>query len=260
MTYCLGILLDDGLVFASDSRTNAGVDSVSTFRKLFLFDQPDERMIVVLTAGNLAVTQEVVSMIERGLYTDDASRSLFQVDSLFFAAKIVGGFLRTVFDRDAEYFKAHKTEFNASMILGGQIRGERPRLFLIYSAGNFIESSEESPYFQLGETKYGKPILERVLTPQVSLIDAAKCALVSFDSTIKANISVAPPIDLVAYRKDAFRVASQQRIREDDPYFLELRRHWGEGLKRVFADSPDPPWRLSVDRDGARPLPFVTQV
>jgi putative proteasome-type protease len=252
VTYCLGILVDDGLVFAGDSRTNAGVDSVATFRKLFVFEQPGERVITVLTAGNLAITQEVVSMIERSLDTDDVSRSLFQVDSMFFAARVVGRCLRTVYDRDAEYFKAHGTEFNASLIVGGQIKGERPRLFLVYSAGNFIEAGPETPYFQLGETKYGKPILERVMTPAVSLIDAAKCALVSFDSTIKANVSVAPPIDLVIYQVDTFRVACQQRVREDDPYFVELRRHWGEGLRRLFADVPNPPWRLPAGLSGSR--------
>lgn len=260
MTYCLGILLDEGLVFASDSRTNAGVDSVATFRKLFVFDQPGERMIALLTAGNLAITQEVISMVERGLYTDDTSRSLFQVETLFDAAKVVGGFLRSVFDRDADYFRAHAAEFNASMIVGGQIRGERPRLFLTYSSGNFIEACAETPYFQLGETKYGKPILERVLTPEVSLVDAAKCALVSFDSTIKANISVAPPIDLLIYRKDAFTVATHQRIAENDPYFLKLRHHWGEGLRRVFADAPDPPWRQTAEREGRLAVPFATQL
>lgn len=260
MTYCLGILLDDGLVFASNSRTNAGVDNVATFRKLFVFEQPNERLIVLLTAGNLAVTQEVISMVERGLYSDDQGRSLFQIDSMFHAAKIVGGFLRSVFDRDGEYFRAHATEFNASLILGGQIRGERPRLFVTYPAGNFIEACAETPYFQLGETKYGKPILERVLTPEVSLVDAAKCALVSFNSTIKANISVAPPIDLLIYRKDTFKVATHQRIAENDPYFLALRDHWGEGLRRVFAEAPDPPWRQTAEREGPRPVPFASQV
>lgn len=244
MTYCLGILVDGGLVFAGDSRTNAGVDSVATFRKVFVFDRPGDRVIVLLTAGNLAVTQEVISMVERGLDSDDPERSLFHVDSLFLAARIVGRFLRVVFDRDAEYFRAHKTDFNASLIVGGQIRGERPRLFLVYPAGNFIEAGIDTPYFQLGETKYGKPILERVLTPETGLIDVAKCALVSFDSTIKANLSVAPPIDVVIYEKDAFQIAAQHRIHDNDPYFLDLRKHWGEGLRRVFAEAPEPRWQL----------------
>ena len=244
MTYCLGILVNEGMVFAGDSRTNAGVDSVATFRKLFVFERPGDRVIVLLTAGNLAVTQEVISMVERGLDSDDPDRSLFHVDSLFLAARIVGGFLRVVFDRDSEYFRAHGADFNASLIVGGQIRGERPRLFLVYPAGNFIEAGADTPYFQLGETKYGKPILERVLTPATGLVDVAKCALVSFDSTIKANLSVAPPIDIAIYGRDSFQVALQHRILENDAYFLALRKHWGEGLRRVFIDAPEPPWQL----------------
>lgn len=245
MTYCLGIAVDEGLIFAADSRTSAGVDSVAIFRKLFVFERPGERSIALLTAGNLAVTQEVVSMVDRALETDDPSRSLFQVDSMFFAAQIVGGFLRSVFDRDVEYFKAHGTEFNASLIIGGQIAGERPRLFLIYSAGNFIESSDETPYFQLGETKYGKPILERVMTSHVGLAAATKCALVSFDSTIKANVSVAPPIDLITIERDTYRVAVQRRINDDDEYFTRIRQQWGDGLRRLFSEVPDPPWQAS---------------
>ncbi|MCU0839588.1 MAG: proteasome-type protease [Rhodospirillales bacterium] len=245
MTYCLGVRVDAGLVFASDTRTNAGVDSVATFQKMWVFDEPGERVITVLTAGNLAVTQEVVSILERGLGSDDAERSLMHVDSMFYAARIVGSVLRSVFDRDGTYFKAHGTEFNASLIVGGQIVGEAPRLFLIYPAGNFIEAGTETPYFQLGETKYGKPILERVLTPQVGLLEVAKCALVSFDSTIKANISVAPPIDLMIYEADSFRVGCRRRISDDDPYFTQLRRAWAEGLRRVFNEVPAPPWSLA---------------
>jgi putative proteasome-type protease len=245
VTYCLGIIVDEGLVFAGDSRTNAGVDSVATFRKVFVFEQPGERVLVLLTAGNLAVTQEVISMVERSLETDNPERSLFRVETMLDAARVVGHFVRTVFDRDADYFRAHNTEFNATLLVGGQIKGERPRLFLIYPAGNFIEAGPETPYFQLGETKYGKPILERVLTPETSLLDVAKCALVSFDSTIKANISVAPPIDVVICRTDACRVALQQRVRDNDAYFLALRQHWGDGLRRVFTEAPDPPWHLS---------------
>ena len=244
MSYCLGIQVDEGLVFASDSRTNAGIDSVSTFRKVFIFEQPGERVIVLLTAGNLAVTQEVISMVERDLGTDDPERSLFHIDSMFFAAKIVGGYLRGVFDRDGSYFQAHGAEFNASLIVGSQIQGERPRLFLVYPAGNFIEASEGTPYFQMGETKYGKPILERVLAHDLDLVQTAKCALVSFDSTIRANVSVGPPIDLVIYKTDSFRIASQQRIRDDDPYFSELSRHWSDGLRRLFAEAPDPRWTV----------------
>jgi putative proteasome-type protease len=244
MTYCLGIRVTCGLVFAADSRTNAGVDSVSTYRKVFIYDNPGDRVIVVLTAGNLAITQEVISMLDRGLATDDESRSLAKVPSMIDAARLLGALLRVVFDRDGNYFKAHGSEFRASFILGGQIRGEPHRLFMIYAAGNFIEASEDTPYFQLGETKYGKPILERVLTPDLNLLDTAKCALVSFDSTIKANISVGPPIDLVIYKTDTFHIATHQRVRDNDPYFNALRRHWSDGLRHVFADAPDPPWEM----------------
>jgi putative proteasome-type protease len=250
MTYCLGVKVDAGLVFASDSRTNAGVDSVATFHKMFVFEQPGERVVTVLTAGNLAVTQECVSILERGLGSDDPKRSLLHVDSMFFAARIVGTVLRNVFDRDGAYFKAHGNEFNASLIVGGQITGEPPRLFLIYPAGNFIEAGTETPYFQLGETKYGKPILERVLTPEVGLLEVAKCALVSFDSTIKANISVAPPIDLLIYEADSFRVGCRRRINANDPYYVQLGRGWGEGLRRVFSEVPDPPWSLAEGATG----------
>jgi putative proteasome-type protease len=247
MSYCLGIKVSEGLVFAADSRTNAGVDSVSTFRKSFVFEEPGERAVIVLTAGNLAVTQEVIDMVDRGLATDDAKRSLLLAESMFDVARIVGNFLRLVFDRDADYFKAHGSEFNASLIVGGQIRGERPRLFLVYSLGNFIEACDETPYFQLGETKYGKPILERVLTPDLGLMETTKCALISFDSTLQANVSVGPPIDLIVCRSNEYRVAVQQRIDVDDPYFCVLRRHWSEGLRGVFAASPDPQWTVAAD-------------
>ena len=249
MTYCLGIRVASGLVFAADSRTNAGVDSVSTYRKVFVFSRPGDRVIVVLTAGNLAITQEVISMIDRGLATDDESRSLAKAPSMIDVARLIGGFLRVVFDRDGAYFKAHGSEFRASFILGGQIHGEPHRLFMIYAAGNFIEVSEDAPYFQLGETKYGKPILERVLTSKVSLLDTAKCALVSFDSTIKANISVAPPIDLVIYKADTFHIATHQRVRDNDQYFNALCRHWAEGLRRLFAEAPDPPWEMDGEAE-----------
>ena len=238
MSYCLGIQVDEGLVFAADSRTNAGVDSVSTFRKVFLFDKPGERVIVVLTAGNLAVTQEVISMIDRSLGTDDPERSLFCVGSMFDATKIVGGFLRAVYDRDAAYFQAHGAEFNASLIVGGQIQGERPRMFLVYPAGNFIEASEGTPYFQLGETKYGKPILERVLAPDLDLVHTAKCALVSFDSTIKANLSVSLPLDLHAYDADSLELGRVRRIQADDSYFEEISTGWGVALREAFKSLP----------------------
>ena len=246
MTYCLGLLLHEGLVFASDSRTSAGVDSVSRFRKMFVTEVPDERVIVALTAGNLAVTQEVITEVERAAAAGEDEDTVLTADSLFTVARIFGSALRDVHNRDRPHLQAHGADVNASLIVGGQIAGERPRLFHVYAAGNFIEAGEDTCYFQIGETKYGKPILERVVTPALRLVPAAKCALVSFDSTIKANLSVAPPIDLLIYERDRLKVLTHQRIDEGDAYFNALRRYWGEGLRSLFADAPDPDWKTDI--------------
>jgi putative proteasome-type protease len=242
MTYCLGVKVNEGLLFASDSRTNAGVDSVATFHKLFVFHQAGQRLIVVMTAGSLAVTQEVMTRLQQGLSTDDPGRSLLLTPTMFDATMMVGGVLRTVIDRDRSYVQAFGGDVSSSFIVGGQIAGDAPRLFLVYPAGNFIESEPATPYFQLGETKYGKPILERVIKPQTTLAQVAKCALLSFDGTIKANLSVAPPIDVLIYKADSLTIARQQEIGEGDPYFASLCAGWSDGLLRVFADLPDPPW------------------
>lgn len=242
MTYCVGVKVNEGLLFASDSRTNAGVDSVATFRKLFVFHQPGERLIVVMTAGNLAVTQEVITRLQQGLQTDDIYRNLLRVQTMFDATMMVGGLLRTVIDRDRSYVQSFGADVSSSFIVGGQIAGDEPRLFLVYSAGNFIESELATPYFQLGEAKYGKPILERVVKPHTSLAQVAKCALLSFDGTIKANLSVAPPIDVLIYRAGSLSIGRQQQIIDGDPYFVGLCSAWSDGLLGVFADIPDPPW------------------
>ena len=196
MTYCLGMLLNDGLVFAGDSRTNAGVDSISTYRKLHIFERPGERMIVVLSAGNLATTQSVLSQLEEGL-EGEPEANLFAVETMYGAAKMTGMALRNVTDTDSPYALAQDTDVSASFIVGGQILGRRMRLFQVYSAGNFIEATDDTPYLQIGETKYGKPILARVMDTGMGLMDAAKCAIVSLDSTIRSNISVAPPLDIL---------------------------------------------------------------
>jgi putative proteasome-type protease len=242
MTYCLGVKVNDGLLFASDSRTNAGVDSVATYHKLFVFQQPRERLIIVMTAGNLAVTQEVITRLQQGLSTDDPGRNLLLAETLFDATGMVGGLLRTVIDRDRSYLQAFGADIASSFIVGGQIKGDEPRLFLVYPAGNFIESEPATPYFQLGETKYGKPILERVLTQQSSLLQVAKCALLSFDSTIKANLSVAPPIDVLIYPAESLSIGCQREINDDDSYFTQLRGAWCDGILGLFAEVPDPPW------------------
>lgn len=241
MTYCLGMKLNEGLVFMSDSRTNAGVDSVATFRKLFVFEGED-RAVVILSAGNLAITQSVMSLLEDRQPDDNPERSIMAAASMFDVARLVGNTVREVFETDGESLRQHGAEFTASLIVGGQIRGRRMRLFNIYAAGNFIEATDDTPYFQIGETKYGKPIIERVLTPETPIIQAIKCGLVSFDSTIKSNLSVAPPLDLVVIPTDTQKASRRLRIGDDDPYWTDLRRLWGEGLRALFDELPDPGW------------------
>lgn len=240
MTYCVGMLMETGLVFLSDTRTNAGVDQINTFRKMSVFEQPGERVLVLLSAGNLALTQAVVSLLfER---QGREGESLLNVPNLFEAARHVGDCLREVHKRDAEAFKAFGIDFNASFLLGGQIRGERMRLFNLYAAGNFVEATPDSPYFQIGESKYGKPIIDRIFNWRSSLDAAAKCALISMDSTLKSNLSVGMPLDMLCYARDRLRVEHRARINADDPYFNSLREAWGERIKRAFADLPELDW------------------
>ncbi|MCB5207844.1 proteasome-type protease [Methylovorus mays] len=241
MTYCVALLLDEGLVFASDTRTNAGVDQVAIFPKMNVFEVPGERVITLLTAGNLAITQAVVNRLREAIKVEDIAH-LNNVGSMFEAAQLVGDVMRDVFERDAEHLKNHNTDFNASILLGGQIKGEKPRLFNIYAAGNFIETCRETPYFQIGETKYGKPIIDRVVKYNSDMMDAVKCVLISFDSTIRSNISVAAPIDLMLYRTDSLSANCRQRIEEKDPYYATIRQGWSDGLKTVFSGLPSPDW------------------
>lgn len=242
MTYCVGLLLETGLVMASDSRTNAGVDHVATFPKMSTFSKTGERVLVLLTSGNLAISQAVVSRLKKDI-TENVEPNLHSATDMFEAARIVGEALRAVHHEDAEHLRKHQADFNQAILLGGQIKGEKPRLFNIYAAGNFIEACAETPYFQIGETKYGKPILDRVIANRSDLDEAAKCTLISFDSTIRSNLSVGTPIDLLVYKTDSFSNDCQQRITDSDPYFTMLRKRWAEGLKRVFAEIPNPDWR-----------------
>lgn len=246
MSYCLGMRLKAGMVFVSDSRTNAGVDSVATFRKSFVFDGAPDRVVTILTAGNLAITQSVISLLEERIATYNGQPTLYSVRSMYEVARLVGETLREVYHTDASHLKNHGTDFNAALIVGGQIQGRRMRLFNVYAAGNFVEASEDTPYFQIGETKYGKPIIERVINADTSLEEAVKCALVSFDSTIKSNISVALPIDVVVVPADACHATIRYRVTEDDAYFKSLRRHWGEGLRRIFSELPEPEWASNI--------------
>ena len=242
MTYCVGMLLDAGLVFASDSRTNAGVDHVATFRKMTVYEKPGDRVLVLLASGNLSVTQGVVNILGEETHASNGQETIWTVTSLFHAARLVGEALRKVYEMDGAHLKRHAEEFAVSIILGGQIRGEPPRLFNIYAAGNFIEATPETCYFQIGEIKYGKPIIDRLITRHSTLTEGAKCALLSFDSTIRSNISVGPPIDLLCYERDRLRVEVRRSIDDKDPYFNEIKREWSQGLRETFATIPDPSW------------------
>jgi putative proteasome-type protease len=243
MTYCVGMLLDTGLVFLADSRTNAGVDQISTFRKITVFEGR-ERVMVLMTAGNLAVSQSLVNLLrERLASSADAPgehSSLHTVSNMFEAARLIGEIVREVHRHDAESLRQNGIEFNVSLILGGQIGTEPPRLFSIYAAGNFIEATFDTPYFQIGESKYGKPIIDRVVSRSTSLAQAAKCALISMDSTIRSNLSVGLPLDLVVIKRDKLRVHSHINIDEHNDYFRMIRTRWSESLRTAFHDLPDP--------------------
>jgi putative proteasome-type protease len=241
MTYCVGIRLNDGLVFLSDSRTNAGVDQISTFRKMTVFENPGERLMVLLSAGNLAVTQAVQQIVcERQA---PGQTSLWNATGMLEAVRVVGDAVREVHRRDAAALTEAGIEFNCSFIFGGQIRGESLRLFHVYAAGNFIEATAENPYFQIGESKYGKPILDRVISPATQLGEAAKCALISMDSTLRSNISVGLPLDLLVYEADRLLVTKFVQIDQDNEYMQMIRTTWGTRLRQVFAEIPDPTWR-----------------
>jgi putative proteasome-type protease len=242
MTYCVGLLVDTGLVLLSDSRTNAGVDQVNTFRKMATFQRPNERVLVLLSAGNLAITQAVVNLLHEAPGNGGESAPILAATNMFNAARVVGDALREVHHRDAVHLKEQGHEFNGTFILGGQIKGEEPRLFHIYSAGNFIESSRETPYFQIGESKYGKPIIDRVISRSSSLAQAAKCALVSMDSTIRSNLTVGPPLDLAIVRRDELRLATHISIDFEHEYFQMIRTRWGFALQEVFSELPNPEW------------------
>ena len=242
MTYCVALRLDAGMIFASDSRTNAGVDHVSTFAKMRVFEKADDRVIVVLSSGNLAMTQGVINILDRHVHAPEGEATIWNVDSMYDAAQLLGDALREMQRKDGPFLMQSNIDAGANMLVGGQIKGEGMRLFHVYAQGNFIEATDETPYFQLGESKYGKPILDRVVNTGTPQKEAAKCVLISFDSTMKSNISVGLPIDLLWLPRDSLRVGLQQRIRDGDPYFTMLRSRWGGGLRRVFGELPDPDW------------------
>ena len=254
MTYGVGIKLNAGLVFLSDSRTNAGVDNISTFRKMIVYEKPGDRFMVLLSSGNLSISQSVreILQVEQLQETEKSEPiTIWNANSMFDATRVLGQAVRHVHDRDAESLKYSGVEFNVSLIFGGQIRGEPMRLFHVYSAGNFIEATAETPYFQIGESKYGKPVLDRVITPDTPLDEAAKCALVSMDSTMKSNLSVGPPLDLVVYEANRFETDKIVCLEMNNPYYRMLHTSWGEKLRDVFDSLEDPVWD---DADTDTPL------
>jgi len=242
MTYCVAMALDAGMIFASDSRTNAGVDQIARFSKMKVFAREGERVITTLSSGNLSITQNALNLLEQRSRAGEDRRTLWNAESMFDVARLIGDALREVKNLDGPFLTQNNIDSSANFLIGGQIHGEPPRLFNVYGEGNFIEATPETCYFQIGETKYGKPIIDRVVTRSTSLLDATKCTVVSFDSTMRSNISVGLPIDLLVYHADTLRIGLQRRIDESDPYFQMVHTQWGEGLRRVFAQLPDPDW------------------
>lgn len=249
MTYCLGLDLKDGMVLLSDTRTNAGVDNISVFSKMHLWEVPGERVIAMLSAGNLASTQSVINLLNEGMEVqgEDEPQSLLNAKTMFRAAELVGEAIRRVYRLDGQSMKDHKVSFDVSFLIGGQIGHGKMSLFEIYSAGNFIEATPDTPYLQIGETKYGKPILDRAAKYETGLYDGVKLALVSMDSTLRSNLTVGLPIDLLVYRRDALRVELRRRITETDDYFRMVRQRWSEALRDAYRTIPQPEW--AVDKN-----------
>ncbi|ANJ66000.1 peptidase [Halothiobacillus diazotrophicus] len=248
MTYCVALKLNAGLVFASDSRTNAGVDQIASFKKMRTFSNAGDRVIVILSSGNLSVTQNATNLLEQQGRQNDVP-NIWNVPSMFDVAGLLGTCLREITHRDRPHLMASNIDVGATFIVGGQIAGEAPRLFMVYTEGNFIEATESTPFFQIGETKYGKPIIDRVIRPETPLNEAVKCVLVSFDSTMRSNVSVGMPIDIVCYEANKLVMGPEQNLPEGDPYFTQISAQWSEGLRGVFASLPEPTWICGPEND-----------
>ena len=262
MTYCVAIKLNAGLVFLSDSRTNAGLDQISSFRKMMVYENTGDRFMVLLSAGNLSISQsvrEILQVTKLRAHEDEDPITIWNATSMFDVARVLGAAVRRVYERDGESLQRSGVDFNVSMIIGGQIKGEGMRLFQVYSAGNFIEATAETPYFQVGESKYGKPVLDRVVTPETPLDEAAKCALVSMDSTLKSNLSVGLPLDLVVYEEGQFASDKIVCIDEYNPYFRMVHETWGERLREVFDSIEDPAWNGGITEVPIRVEPQRSQ-
>ena len=249
MTYCVAALVEDGIVFASDSRTSAGPDNIATYSKMMVWEIVGERVIVVLSSGNLATTQSVISLLKMRSKDENGApmpKGVLGVGKMYEVAELIGATLREVIDREREV-REHGVDIDCSFIVGGQIDSHRPRLFRVYAEGNFIEASVDTPFFQIGETKYGKPIIDRVVRVSTPLKQVAKAFLVSFDSTMRSNLTVGLPIDLLAYERDALRVTLRRRFVQGDKYFSEISGIWSAGLRRAFGEVPEVPWEAPPD-------------
>ncbi|WP_017327329.1 proteasome-type protease [Synechococcus sp. PCC 7336] len=242
MTYCLGIINRFGIVMASDSRTNAGTDYISAYKKIFDLSLPGERVLVICVSGNLSITQGVMTRLKRDI-RDRTEINLHTFSNMFDVAAYTGEKIREVQSKDRDWLEKDNIDYSCSFLLGGQIKGEEPQLYLIYSQGNFIQATMETPFLQLGETKYGKPILDRTVTYETSLSDLAKCALLSIDSTMKSNISVGPPINLILYRNDSLELDHTLQLRLGDPYLAKIRKLWEQSLRQAFEAMPDIEWQ-----------------
>jgi putative proteasome-type protease len=244
MTYCVGVLVREGLVMIADTRSNAGLDNIATFRKLHLFGNPGERVVILATAGNLAVSQSVVNLLTEGMENKETGEveTLEHMPSMFKSAQFVGRAIREVHRVDGDALEQQSGGFDVSMLLGGQVKGGRLRLFMIYAAGNFIEATADTPYLQIGEHKYGKPILDRSVTEETRLYDALKLGLISMDSTMRSNLGVGLPIDLAVVRRDALECELTYRIEEGEPYFHDLRESWSSALRAAHLAIPQPPY------------------
>jgi putative proteasome-type protease len=245
MTYCVGVLVRDGLVMISDTRTNAGIDNIASYRKLYLFEEPGERVLALASSGNLSISQAVVSLLTEGLPNSelDEPETLVKTTSMFQAAQLVGRAVREVYRIDGASLEQHNARFDVAFLLGGQMRDRRLRLFMIYSAGNFIEATSDTPYLQIGEHKYGKPILDRAVTYETDLHDALKIGLISMDSTMRSNLGVGLPLDVMILRRDALKLELKYRIEAGDAYFEDLRQRWSEALRATQMAIPRPPYR-----------------
>ena len=244
MTYCCGILVRDGLVMVADTRTNAGLDNISTFRKLHAFEAPGERVMLLASAGNLSLGQSVLSVLQEGLENPETSEveRLADAPTLFQGAERIGRAVRHVRSEHAAALEECGLQFDVSFLFGGQTVGESPRLFMVYAAGNFIECTVDTPYLQIGEHKYGKPILDRAVSHQVDLYDALKIGLISMDSTMRSNLAVGLPIDVAVLRRDALELELMYRIEPNEPYFNDLRERWSEALRAAYVAIPRPPY------------------